>query len=524
MRFKRHLFISYTHKDNEPLFSDEDAGWVSRFHTTLSRVLKQRLGREPEIWRDLRLQGNDVFTPEILQQLPQSAVLLAVLSEGYVSSQWCRDEAAAFCTAAEQTGGLMRDNHSRVFKVFKAPAASLDRLPAVMRETTGYDFFERIGNDVPKELDPEFGKESRAKYIDQIMKLAFHLTSLINTLDKEAANDGSAGPATSSKPLVYLAECDHDRRADFEALSIDLQSRGYSVLPDRVLPRDEADYRLAVQAALARCALAVHLVGARSGWAPDGPSGLPGVVLQNTESVARAQAGGLRRVVSLPDGTQGSDAAQAQFIHDLHNNAQVQGGELITADLEALKTAVFSALAQIEQPPPPAPAAAPGSKVLYLVCDPLDGDAVDPLGEWLDGQGWTVRLPGFGGGAEAVRLAHEQRLTHCDAVLVYYGAGSKDWYASVLGDVDKAKALRQGRAIGSAFTWLAPASSFDKTKRLDRGEPGLIDGLAGFEAARDAGLLTALAAAMLAALSAALTAAPTAAPASAATPPAPPHG
>ena len=523
MRFKRHLFISYTHKDNEPLFSDADKGWVSRFHLTLSRVLKQRLGREPEIWRDLRLQGNDVFTPEILQQLPESAVLLAVLSEGYVSSQWCRDEAAAFCTAAEQTGGLTRDNHSRVFKVFKAPAASLDRLPAVMRETTGYDFFERIGNDVPKELDPEFGTASRDKYIDQIMKLAFHLTALINTLDQEAANDATGTAdvapntpaptlATSGKPLVYLAECDHDRRSDFDALRIDLQSRGYTVLPDRVLPRDEADYRLAVQAALARCALAIHLVGARSGWAPDGPRSLPGVVLQNTESVARAQAAGLRRVVSLPAGTQGTDAEQAQFIHDLHNNAQVQGGELITADLEALKTAVFSALAQIEQPPPPAPAATPGSKMLYLVCDPLDGDAVDALGEWLDGQGWQVRLPGFGGGAEAVRLAHEHRLTHCDAVLVYYGAGSKDWYASMLGEVDtKAKSLRKGRAIAGVFTWLAPASSYDKTKRLDRGEPGLIDGLAGFDAARDAGRVTALAAALTAAVTTAATAAMTAA-------------
>ena len=492
MRFKRHLFISYTHKDNKPLFSDGDEGWVSRFHNTLSVVLEQRLGRVPEIWRDKRLQGNEVFTPEIMAQLPESAVLLAVLSEGYVNSQWCRDEAAAFCAAAEQSGGLTRDNKSRVFKVFKAPPASLDPLPAVMREMTGYDFFERIGSNVPKELDPDFNKASRDKYVDQIMTLAFHLSSLINTLDEEAANDGSVGgPASAgvAKPVIYLAECDHDRSADRAALAIDLQSRGYTVLPDRVLPRDATDYRQAVQAALARCALAVHLVGAHSGWAPDGTDAMPGVALQNAESVARSLAGGLRRVVSLPAGTQGSDAPQAAFITALHNDAQVQRGELITADLEALKTAIFSALALIEQPPPPAPAAAAGSKVLYLVCDPQDGDAVDALGEWLDGQGWQVQVSASTGTAQAVRLAHEHQLSHCDAVLVFYGAGSKEWYASVLGDVDKATARRQGRAIAAIATWLAAPANFDKNKRIDRpGYPGVFNGVGGFDAGRAAAL------------------------------------
>ena len=509
MRFKRHLFISYTHKDNKPLFGDGDEGWVSRFHKTLSVVLEQRLGRAPEIWRDLRLQGNEVFTPEIMAQLPESAVLLAVLSEGYVNSQWCRDEAAAFCAAAEQSGGLTRDNKSRVFKVVKTPPATLDPLPAVMREMTGYEFFERIGSNVPKELDPDFNKASRDKYVDQIMTLAFHLSSLIKTLDEEAANDGSVGGALAAKPLVYLAECDHDRRDDRAAVAIDLQSRGYTVLPDRVLPRDAADYRQAVQAALARCALAVHLVGAHSGWTPDGADALPGVALQNAESVAWSLAGGLRRVVSLPAGTEGGDAAQVAFIQALHNDAQVQRGELITADLEALKTAIFSALALIEQPPPPALAAAPGSKLLYLVCDPQDGDAVDALGEWLDGQGWQVQVSASSGTAQAVRLAHEDQLTHCDAVLMYYGAGSKEWYASVLGDVDKATARRQGRAIAAVATWLAVPANFDKNKRIDRpGYPGVFNGLNGFDATRAAALGALLDAALAAATSPAAPAAP----------------
>ena len=493
MRFKRHLFISYTHKDNKPLLNDAE-GWVSRFHKTLGVVLEQRLGRMPEIWRDERLQGNDVFTPEIMARLPESAVRLAVVSEGYVASKWCRDEAQAFCEAAEQTGGLTRDNKSRVFKVFKAPPATLDPLPAVMREMTGYNFFERNADNAPKELDPDFGKESRAKYIDQIMTLAFHLSSLINDLESEAANDQSAADAGPAKPAVYLAECDHDRSADRSELAIELAVRGYRVLPDRELPRGEAAYRQAVQEALSRCALAIHLVGNDSGWVPEGPLKRPAVELQNAESAARAQGGGLRRVVSLPAGLQGSDARQQQFIQALHTDPRVQGGELITADLQAVKKAALDALAEIEAPPPAAPVQG-GGKLVYLVCDPRDSDAADPIGEWLASRGCKVRLPAFAPDAQAARLAHEQRLAQCDAVLVYYGAGTKDWYASVLTDVAKAPSLRQGRPITTVHTWLAPDESFDKTKRIDRGEAGLINGLDGFSAALAEPFLAALEAA-----------------------------
>jgi hypothetical protein len=490
MQFKRHLFISYTHKDNKPLFDDAE-GWVSRFHKTLGVVLEQRLGRPPEIWRDERLQGNDVFTPEIMAKLPESAVLLAVVSEGYVSSKWCCDEAQAFCEAAERTGGLTRDNKSRVFKVFKAPPASLEPLPPVMREMTGYNFFERNAENAPKELDPDFDKASRAKYVDQIMTLAFHLTSLIQDLEADVADEQGAAGTEAARPLVYLAECDHDRSADRGQLAIDLAARGYRVLPDRELPRGEAAYRQAVEEALARCALAVHLVGNHSGWAPEGPSLCPAVELQNAESAARARAGGLRRVVSLPAGVQGSDERQQQFIHALHHDPQVQAGELITADREAVKKAVLDTLTAIEKPPPEAPVIA-GGKVVYLVCDPRDSDAADPIGEWLAERGCKVRLPAFPPDAQAARLAHEQRLAQCDAVLVFYGAGTKDWYAGVLSDVARAPSLRQGRPIATVYTWLAPDESFDKSKRIDREEPRLINGLSGSDAALAAPFLAAV--------------------------------
>ncbi len=506
MRYKRHLFISYTHKDNEPVIAGTD-GWVSRFHKTLGAVLAMRLGYVPDIWRDERLQGNDVFTPEIKQQLPETAILLAVVSQGYVRSAWCRDEAQTFCDVAQQAGSMTVQNKSRVFKVVKSPPSTLDPLPAVMREMVGYNFFERNADNAPQEFDPELmGSESRSKYVERINTLAFNLQTLIDSLDADAANDQATSGAADTKPAVYLAECGEDRLTDRNALANNLLARGYRLLPDRELPRGEVAYRQAVQDALANCALAIHLVGNHSGWTPDGPSQCAGVELQNALSAERSRQGGLRRVVSVPDGLVGAegDERQQRFIHALHNDVRVQGGalntlvdevdKLITGDLEAVKMAVLNTLADLEKPPaPPAPpAAAKGEQVVYLVCDRRDAAAAEPLRALLVAQGCKVRLPAFAPDATRARKEHEDRLAKCDAVVIYHGAGTKDWYDSVLVDVTKAPSLRQGRPIANVFTWLGAEETFEKSARAYSGEAGVVNGLDGFDAALAQPLLDAL--------------------------------
>src|SRR5262247_1641070 len=77
--FKKDLFISYAHIDNQPL-TPEQKGWISRFHASLEALLSMRLGQAAKIWRDDKLQGNDVFADEIVDQFTQPAVLVSVLT------------------------------------------------------------------------------------------------------------------------------------------------------------------------------------------------------------------------------------------------------------------------------------------------------------------------------------------------------------------------------------------------------------------------------------------------------------
>ena len=72
MPFEKHLFISYAHIDNQPLTSEQQ-GWITRFHKSLEALLSMRMGRKALIWRDEKLQGNDIFADKITQQFPQTA-------------------------------------------------------------------------------------------------------------------------------------------------------------------------------------------------------------------------------------------------------------------------------------------------------------------------------------------------------------------------------------------------------------------------------------------------------------------
>ena len=490
MPFDKQLFISYAHLDNKVAEGMKD-GWVSRFHVALEDVLNTRRGGRQKIWRDERLEGNDVFGPEIKQQLPESAVLLAVVSPSYVQSTWCRDEASLFCDAAQQTGGLVVDNKSRLVKVVKVPPPNLDPLPAVMREMLGYNFYEIGEGNAPLELDPVNGDESRLAFTRRMGALGWHIVELLNKIDALApaattAALGAAGVAIDiTKPLVYLADCAPDRQADREALRLELGVRGYTLLPDRGAPASEADYRQFVGEMLARCKLAIHLVGNDYGWVPRGDGKRSDVELQNQVAVELELAGKLLRVVSLPQGTVGANAAQQAFVQALHCDANAQGkAELITAGLDALKGAIAAKLAQIENPPPPALAGPTPGRTVFLLCDPRDRDAQRPIYDALTAQGYTVLRPAPGGTPEAIRDARNARMAQCDAVLLLYGAGSRGWYEAELIDLGKARALRPGgQPIATIHTWLgAPSTEHKQEKTWDA---NVIDATAGF----DAGLL-----------------------------------
>jgi hypothetical protein len=489
MSFEHNLFISYAHIDDQPLTTGEK-GWITRFHATLKAILSMRMGREAKIWRDDKLQGNDVFSDEIVGRFKQSAVLVSIVTSRYLNSEWCTREAREFCQSAQQTGGLVVHNKSRVFKVIKAPVDTQEALPAPMKDILGYEFFT-IENGVPLEFDPAYGQEYAQRYNQSVAKLAWEVAQLLKILEAQgSASDSNGKPQVPNKPAVYLAECSYDRKQARGLIEGELKRLGYPVLPDKPLPADEAEYIAAVDCLLASCALSIHLVGESHGAVPDGPTGKSTSMHQNELAVARCRSGRLKRLIWLPQGTRSEQAPQQAFIEALHQDAQAQfGADLIAGDIEELRAAIHATLNKIEQPEPKQPerdemgaqaAAGESTKLIYFICDEKDRKASVPVRKLCKQLGFEVALPAFEGDASQVRKTNQQNLASCDAILLFYGAGDEAWKRTIDNELKKIAGYRSGKPLPAIYTYLAEPRTSDKEDLIDMEEPALIDGLGGF--------------------------------------------
>lgn len=504
MRIDRQAFISYAHIDNRPIATEVD-GWVTLLHKTLKNYLDRHLGRDANVWRDERLEGNEQFWDEIADNLRHTAVLVAVLSPRYFASPSCENEFRQFCEIAEHDGGLSIDNRSRIFKVLTLPLTEPDVGPwtPVLRNMLGYEFYEMIDNQTPIELAPMYGDKSKADFLRKVAILASGIARVVRQLEarQEAPpaqdSDGTpAPPATTVAPLpqagpgpalavvapgtvVYLATCSHDRTPARDLLAAALDRTGCIVLPDRDLPAVEDDLVDAVQGMLARSSLSIHLVGSGSGMVPDGTSGKSAVVLQSELAARRSRDSGLARVVWLPDGTQSAQPAQAAFINALHTDAQAQfGADLITGNFEALKSAVLAALDRLNRPAPVTEEQPEARRRrLSLICCESDRkhliDVIKLVREQVD-----VTLPLFAGAAGELREANHGQLMACDAVLLYYGEGDEVWKYHQVNELRRVRALRRARTLPPEYTLLGPPDSDDKGM-LQALEPRVVDLRAG---------------------------------------------
>jgi hypothetical protein len=482
--FVNDIFISYAQLDNEPLSPDED-GWVSRFHASLARHLNPRLGAPARIWRDDSLQGNDVFPAEIVEQLSGTALLVSVLSPRYIRSDWCARELREFCERAEASGGVVVNNKARVFKVILLPVDTQDGLPPVVKDTIGYEFFTSE-DGAPFELDDP----TAVAYKQRVGKLAWEIKELLKSLETDSG-DSAEFVEAPAETTVYLAHCSYDQQENREALETELRRLGYAVLPDRELPGTEPEYVAAVESLLERCTLSVHLVGTKYGAVPTGPTERSVVVLQNDLAVRKSKSGGLSRVIWLPEGTESEHERQQAFIEALHEDAEAQfGADLITADFEALKTLIHATLRKLAKPEAQQPEGRPvasGVPLIYMICTEKDRKATVPARKYLRAQGFEVELPAFEGDATAIRDAHRQLMSECDAVLLYYGVGDEAWKRTVDSDLRKMAGYERAKPLLANYTYLADPVTGDKDELIELEEPDLIDGIGEFsEAGLDA--------------------------------------
>jgi hypothetical protein len=170
--FAHDIFVSYG-RGPEAFGGRRDflSKWTRKFVDDLASQLDIILGnkeasRRVDIWMDQSaLQGNQPLSPELQKSIDQSALLLVVMSDYYLKSQWCKHELEWF-------NG--RGSDKVVGRVFVVKAFNTDRAtwPGALRpegsDLVGYPFYSTesaddtgmpLGWPEPDESDKEYWKQ-----------------------------------------------------------------------------------------------------------------------------------------------------------------------------------------------------------------------------------------------------------------------------------------------------------------------------------------------------------------------------
>jgi TIR domain-containing protein len=463
-KFDCDIFISYAHIDNQPL--DEGMkGWVETLHERLSVRLAQLLGEEPKIWRDPKLQGNDVFADALSNRIKGAAILVSILSPRYVKSEWCLRELNEFSKNAEMNAGLMIGDKMRIFKVVKTRIPLADH-PPLLQGALGYEFFEYDqARDRAREFNSEVVPSRDIRYWEKLDDLAYDITQLIATMRNSSGP--AIAPASAPAATVYVAETTSDLTEQRDSIKRELQQRGYDVAPDKSLPLVGTAFEREVQDYLSRSKLSIHLIGEHYGIVPEGESRS---VIQLQNELAAMREPELPRIIWMPLGLEAKDERQQRFVNDLRlRPTGRKGTDLLETRLEDLKTVIQEKLAQQNKQAFASAAAGNGEAAnVYLICDKQDMNLIRPLEDYLFDNGLAVTLPAMEGDESQIIQDHKDNLMMCDAAMIYYGQAGEIWVRMKQRELQKIAGYGRAAPLTAKAIYITGPPTDSKERMRDR--------------------------------------------------------
>jgi hypothetical protein len=421
--FSHDVFISYSHLDDQTVGGE---GWVTSFHKRLQIELDEELGEKAAVWRDGRIGSADDFTADLEKQLRASAVLIAVVSPGYLNSRWCDWELKGFVDGPRRTGDLWVDAKSRAIKVVKRPADQNAHREAVLRETTGKEFFETDGTTG---RSYELAVESDA-FHRRLTELAQDICHILRVLRRDRTVFLGSAPAALAAQRTKVSE--------------ELNARHYRVLSAPAEGSSDASdiVRHAVQAS----SLSIHFIDRQSDAASIGS---PDALAAAERDIA--SRAGLRQVVVVRD--RESPAGQTWDL----------GGDAADSDVEVLVDPPTYALKEtvLQKLGKPVERTAPQRLVrVYLICERQDhpllaANRARSLRDHLMRLGLEVKVPLAEGEDTEFSRDNRMKLRTCDGVLLYWGGSRQGWFEERLIELTQALGWRRGRSFAASAAYVA---------------------------------------------------------------------
>jgi TIR domain len=443
------IFLSYAHDDDLPTGDSEDEeGFVTYLHRKLETKLRELGASQAKLWRDhKRFSNGDPYNVEIEDALKKSALLMVVMSKNWMSRPYCRKELNEFIRMRQASG--IANVEERMVVVGKRFVPKDDR-PAPLNLQVGFDFFQSDDQDdvLPEKEFFNLGKPlDDARYFQVRDELAKHLQKRVERIAM-GAGTGTTLPAdvkiaTDNGRTVYLSKPAADMERAYSRLALELQGRGYRVVPDVSSGIPSSGARAYIDEALTKAELSIHLVGEKRGFAPDDDdTPEPIVKLQLMRARERSAAAdpdrkdaSFRRIVWAPKALEASEPAGAIVDRDpiqvLARFDQQCASDMIVGDV--INKFIESLLQHLtETARRPAPQSSAGGEFqIYLDYDQRDDEkfALAIAGALNNGP-VSIVVPASGEPAPEARNFNKDLLAKSDGVVLCWGAASEVWVRS----------------------------------------------------------------------------------------------
>ncbi len=444
------VFLSYGHIDNRE-------NWVTEFHKRLETRLQELLGTDDVvIYRDPKLDGNDIYDELLRHKVSRSAVFISVLSPRYTLSASCRKELDWFVEAAQQTGGLRIETKSRLIRVTKTRLAE-GTLPPNFRDTLGFQFYKTDPDN--EENFYEFDADPRMPRFNQFREQCDRLAQAVARMLEKLRRIPSSTPAHGR--TVFLARTTSDLEFQRASIRNELTGRGHTVLPapTEPLPDSGPEMRAAVEALLAKSDLSIHLFGRAYGVIPEQETRSFGE-LQYELAFAQRPRLGFHQLVWIPEDLGNPEERQQSFLKKLRDSKDQKGAEradLYETCFESFKEGLLDVLSRKPEASPPPSGVK--SKAVYLLCNKQDlkCEALDKIKGYLRSRGHPVELPPFDGDPDELREVEDGLIEDTDAALIYYGTAKDAWVIAKRKSLRKVLGARtSGRNYARALYLCAP--------------------------------------------------------------------
>lgn len=413
------IFISYAHNDDLP-WPGAKQGWVSTLVDFLSTRLTERLGRKEmwSLWFDqfrTSLNQHQQIDSQISDALEQSAILLVILSPGYITSEWCDRERSTFLSQVKKRSR----SGSKVFVINKE---FLDSIPQELCTAGNYQycFWEQSEKNGMHILGTPIPTPEEIKYYNLVTDLTMALEKEMKELKARnmmVIDSKIKMKGTDNSPKVYLAEVTDDIddfRCDVQRY---LVQAGINVVPAIPYSRSADAFVLEMEKDLKDCSCFVQLLSNLPGKkAPGSDKSYP--MIQYLQAVKS----------TLP---------VLQWRHpDLSLSSVTSPDQRMLLDLETVMVESIESFKQeIKKVAIPEKKKNPVKHMQTLIFvnhDSSDQILANEVKNMLvrNGSGWVQPL--FNEPPSKIRESLERYIIECEGMIIIYGSTPVEWVQNQL--------------------------------------------------------------------------------------------